>query len=236
VPHRDYPNFGKTAALWRAGFSRRGASALPSARPTKLLRTWSQARLHRIPFDIPPDTIKLIVVLDDPVKILLLPELLAAPSQHPVCQVGGATFQTLNKIRNRGNWRTEHVNMIWHDNEGMQSTETAVVCLSQLLLHQTRDFRLSQVEWTSSRRIEETVPSDERCAGGQMSPMEGTFMREATPQPPRNKYRHSRGVDVGPTAAIGSHLFWCGGIAIILKPGSGAEAPRRLKPALQSSV
>jgi hypothetical protein len=63
--------------------------------------------------------------------------------------------------------------------------------------------------------------------------LEGPLPWQAAQQAPGEKRRHSWSVDMRQAATIGSHTLWWIINAIILKKSSGAEAPRRLKPALQ---
>jgi hypothetical protein len=51
-------------------------------------------------------------------------------------------------------------------------------------------------------------------------------------QPPSEKYRQSRSIYMRQAAAIASHAILCPYTATLLKLICGAEAPRRLKPAL----
>jgi len=219
---------------WRAGFSRRGTLAPPSARPTKLLGLRNQPSLHRIPFNITLNTLELLAGPHHPIKVLLLPKLLAAPSQDPVGQKSGWTLGPPNNLRNRHNRRTKQVDVVGHDNEGMQCTETVSIGLKQLFLNQTSDLLLPQIKRTSLSRIEQPVPSHKSSTRTQVLPLEDTLRGQASPQPPSEKGGHPRSIDMRQTSPIGSHLLSCRNAAVILKQPSGAEAPRRLKPALQS--
>jgi hypothetical protein len=231
--------FGNLTAVdspWGAGLSPRGALAplpCPSTRPTKLLRRGSQSRLYRIPFNVPLDPTKLTVVTDHAIKELVLPEFLPTSSQRPVGQESGRTFHSPDEFWQRNNRSTQHVDMIRHDNEGMQSTVTVRTGLSQLLLYYPRDLRLPQIKRTSTSEVEQPVPGQERFSGSQVFPLKYTVWGKAAPETPREKCRHSRSVDVRQAAAITAHLIWCGETAMILRQSSGAEAPRGLKPAPQ---
>jgi hypothetical protein len=218
---------------WGAGLSPRGASAPRSARPRKLLRPCNQRRLHRVPFDIPLETTELIVISNDPIKELVLPKLLAASSQHVVGRVSSRALQPPHEIWQRNSGSTQHVDVIRHDDEGMQGTKPAGVGFFQLLLYNARNLRLPKIDRAIPGCVEKTVPDYERLAGGQMLGIKQALRRKAAPETPSEKYRPSRRVDVRQAAAIGSHILWCGGREIILNRSSGAQAPRGLKPAPQ---
>ena len=222
-----------TTKKWRAGLSPRGALAPPSARPSKLLRPCNQPSFHRIPFNVPPDTRKLIALADNPVKVFVLPKSLSGSSQQPVGQVSGRTFHSAHQLRQRDKRSTQQVHMIGHDHKGMQRTKTASVGRAQLLLNHTRNLHLPQIKRTCSSRVEQSIPRHESLARTQVFALENTLRRKASPKPPSNKCGHSWRIDMGQAPPITSHAIWCGLAAMILKQARGAEAPRGLKPALQ---
>ncbi len=218
---------------WRAGFSRRGALAPPSAGQRKLFRLRHQPRLHRVPFNVALDAIILIVVSDDAIKILFLPKLFAALSQQFVSQESRRTLNASNNLAKRNYWRAKQVQMIGHNNEGMQGAKASRVGFKQLFLYHARDLWPTQVRRTISSGVEKTIPSHESLTGRQVFALKDALGWKAAPEAPGNECGHSWRVDVWKAAAIGSHLLWCGNPAIILKRSSGAKASRRLKPALQ---
>jgi hypothetical protein len=214
-------------ALWA------GASARPSARPAKLLRPGNQTSLHRIVLDVATDPIELRVVSRYPIEILLLPKFLSALSQEPVGQKRRGAFDSPDQFGDRDSWGAQEMDVIRHDNVGVQSAETTNCHVPQLFLHQSRNLYLPRIERTSSRRIEHVVPGDKRFSGGEMFALEGALRGKASPQAPRQEDRSSGRVNVGQATAIGAHMNKCGRAAKILRPVCGAKASRRLKPALQ---
>src|SRR5580692_7710603 len=219
---------------WRAAFSRRGPLAPPSARPTKLLRPSPHRGLHWIPFNVPSNPAKLVIVPHHPIEILFLPEPLTAPLQYPVGHKSRRSIDPSNKLRDRQNRRAQQVDMIGHNHEGMQSTDPTSVDLSQLLLYDARDLRLPQIDRTKPSRVEQPVARHKGLTGRNVLPPEGSFPRQAVHQAPRDKRRHPRSINVRQAATIASHALSCRPTAIVLKKAlGGAEAPRGLKPALQ---
>jgi len=228
--------WGAGLSRWGAGLSPRGALAPPSAGPRKLFRPGYQPCLHRIPFDISLDLIKLALVSDDAIKELILPEFLPAPSQPAVCDVSRPALHSSHKVWQRNSGSTQRVDMIRHDNEGMQCAETVRTGLLQLFLYDARDLRLPKINRAIPGCVEKTVPDYKRLAGSQVFGLKYAFRRKAAPETPSEEGGLSRSVDVRQAAAIGSHLLWWGNGAIVLKQDGGAEAPRGLKPAPQAQA
>src|SRR5580700_6887834 len=141
-----------TAAIskWGAGLSPRGASAPPSAGPSKALGAGHQTCLHRIPFNVPLDAAKLVGVPDNPVEILLLPESLAATRQYRVSKVGGRTLNPSDKLRQRNNRCAQQVDMVGHDDMRMQGTMAVGSHVMQLFGYHCGDLFLPQVKRTAS--------------------------------------------------------------------------------------
>ena len=218
---------------WTAGFSRRGALAPPSAGPATLFRSCHQTSFHRIPFNVPRNAIKLTLISNDPIIIFFLPELLSPLCQDPIGQKSRRSLNPSNKLRNRNRWRTQQVDVIGHNNEGVQCTEPIRIDFSQLLLYDTGDLSLPQIERTKSCCVEQPVERYELLAGCNVIALESSFPWQATSKAPSDKCRHPRSVNMRQPPTITSHLLWCGNATIILKKSCGAEAPRRLKPALQ---
>jgi hypothetical protein len=123
--------------------------------------------------------------------------------------------------------------MIGHNNKGMQVTETSSVGLTQLFLNQAGYLRLPGVKRAVPSGVEQPVPNHERLAGSQMFGMEDPLRRKAAPGPPREERGFPRSLTVWQAARVGSHTNWCNGASMILRQGSGAQAPRGLKPAPQ---
>jgi len=83
----------------RAGLSPRGALAAPNARPRKILRPRNDACLNRIPMDVPPYPIEFVRVANHPVKVFLLPELLAGSSECLVRPMSSRSLQSPQEQR-----------------------------------------------------------------------------------------------------------------------------------------
>lgn len=74
------------------------------------------------------------------------------------------------------------MDVIGHDNIGMQPTETVHRHLPQLLRHQAGDFHLPKIERTASSGVQEPVQGDESFAGGERFAKEGALAGQASPQ------------------------------------------------------
>jgi len=217
---------------WRAGFSRRGASAPPKARPTKLCRLSGQAGLNGIQFNITTDAVVFTGVTHDPIKVFFLPELFSAQSQYSVGRTGCRTFYQAHKVSNWCRGLAKQMDVVRHDDEGIDRAKPVGGRFEQLFLDQTGDLDLPQIKRTRASCIEQTVPRHKRFTGSKVLPFERTTRGQAAMQPPSEKYRQSRSIYMRQAAAIASHAILCPYTATLLKLICGAEAPRRLKPAL----
>ena len=217
---------------WRAGFSRRGASAPPNTRPTKLCRLSGQPGLNGIPFNVTTDAVVLTGVTYDATEVFLLPEFFSAPSPYAVGRTGRRSFNLAHKVPNWCRGRAKQMDVVRHDHEGIDRAKSVGGGFKQIFLNQSGDLHLPQIKRTRASCIEQTLPRDKRLTGSKVLPFERTLRRQAAMQPPRKKYRQSRSIYMRQPAAIASHAILCARAATLLKLVRGAEAPRRLKPAL----
>ena len=217
---------------WRAGFSRHGALAPPKARSSKLCRLSGQPGFNGVPFNVPTDAVALTGVTYDAIEVFLLPEFFSAPSQYAVGRTGRRSFYQAHKVPNRCRGRAKQMDVIWHDHEGIDLAKSVGGGFVQLRLHQSGDLDLPQVAGTGTSGVQQAVPRYKRFTGCKVLPFEPTLRRQATMQPPSKKDRQPRRIYMRQAAAIASHAILCHSRATLLKLVRGAEAPRRLKPAL----
>ncbi len=217
---------------WRAGFSRHGALAPPKARPSKLCRLSGQPGLNGVAFNVPTDAVVFTGVTYDATEVFLLPEFFSAPSQYAVGRTGRRSFYQAHKVCNWCRGRTKQMDVARHDYGGIDLAKSVGGGSEQLILNQAGDLDLLQIKRTRTSCIKQAVPRDKRLTGSKVLPFERTLRRQAAMQPPRKKYRQSRSIYMRQPAAIASHAILCARAATLLKLVRGAEAPRRLKPAL----
>ena len=113
----------------------------PGTGPPKPLGARCQSGAHRIHFDIRRNPFKLRPVANQPIVTLVLPKGLAGASEH---KIGLSSGESLERLHKRGNSRVrsnEHMNMVWHDNIGVQPN--------------------AEVQRTASSGIEQTIHGDE---------------------------------------------------------------------------
>ena len=155
------------------------------ARPRKFPSRLHQSRLDRIHFDIPRNPLKFGIIANHPVIALILPKCLSSTSQYPIPFSGGKTLKRPHEPGNFHLRRDEQMNMISHDDIGMQPVVSWLPVLNRFDNH-FRKLRPPKIKRPSPRIIQQPIHSNEslsRCDSRRKIPVAW----KAAVQPPGEK-------------------------------------------------
>ena len=112
--------------------------------PFPIFRVRAQPCLHRVPVDVFDDFYEVIFVANEPVKVVLMPELPIA-FQHLVSMASSVRLPGVYDARQRvvAKRCRQHVDMIGHDHPCMQMIQVAIEVLKGIT-HQCGDGRQAQ--------------------------------------------------------------------------------------------
>ncbi len=154
--------WGRMASCGRLAI---GLSTCRQTRPGKRLCGLHQPRLHGIHLDIPCDPLKLLVIANQPIVALILPEGLSGVTKYPIPFPSSKPLQRLRDLRNFDVRGDQQVNMIRHHNVRVQRIVP--------LLSKTNGFddhlshiRLPQIKWSGTGIVQQTIHRDEGLSGG----------------------------------------------------------------------
>jgi hypothetical protein len=224
-------------SLWRAGnFARSrlsGGSGPICTRPLKLVWRGSQASLHRILFNIRPNTIELRARSNQTIEAFLLPK-------GPVCaqeKIGLVTAKSLERaqpfcgkhVRSR-----QKMHVVRHHDERMKLIPVQfAVSMVQRRHHHFCDFGPAQKQRANGACVQEPVDGYERFAGGGGSGWwEYPVVGKTAMQAERDEQGLLDDVPMGQPPFVMPHTsLWCwdGGETLAalrrLKAGCGHDCP-----------
>ncbi len=188
----------------RVGFSR--ASAPPAgARPNVIFRLRRQARLDRVQFDVSANSFESIPVFDSAIEVFLLPERLTSSAEESVRVSCSGTFDSAHEIRKRDRRSPKNVDVIGHQNPGVDCAESAFCDLQELIANQGGDLGLAKEGRSGTSLIHEPVVDGKCLTRGQVRAVKTSAGRLGAAECPGDEDRNLRSVTVGQTAAVGSH-------------------------------
>jgi len=69
------------------------------------------------------------------------------------------------------------MDVIGHDDVGVERAQPVGCGLAQLFCHQFGDVRLPEIGWPGAGRVQKTIPSEERFSGAERFTIEATLRR-----------------------------------------------------------
>jgi len=100
----------------------------------------NQCGNHRIPLDVALNSTELGFISYHPVEVFFLPERLAYAPQEPVCQERSSPLDLTDQHRKRDLGCPEDMDVIRHDDKGVQGTQVLRIYGSQLFPHYACDL------------------------------------------------------------------------------------------------
>ena len=188
-------------------------STLPRTGPQPVLNPLHQPGLDRIPLDISHDSIKFPLVPYPMVIRLILPEWYSRPAED---QVGGARAGALQRSGHsaqRFQWLQKHVDMVRHDNPGVQVVQRPLSCPDeQSLCHTLGNATVLEPRRTGLRPVHLTIESQKTLSfgfgfltGRSNIGAPARHQGHGTIQLPGNEERSSFRMPLGQTTAVILH-------------------------------
>jgi hypothetical protein len=222
---------------WRAGNPARsrlsGGRGSACTRPQECLSRQDQSGLHRILFNIEPNSIELLIGTNQAVEALLLPKWPACTEQT-VGFMSGKSLQRAQPLIGRYMRSCQKMNMIRHHNECMQLiTVQCALAMPQGTHHHSCNLWPSKKQRTIRAFIQKSINYNERLSRRHQSlRREYSMSWKTAVQTECDKHRSIDNIPMGqPTFIMPHTLWWCWDRAEILseasrlKAGCGQDCP-----------
>ena len=169
-------------------------------RPRKRFRCCNNPGLHRIPFNVSHNILKLSIIPNESVITLILPKRPPHNTQHLIPLPRRESLERLHKRRHLDQRRNQKMNVVGHDDKCMQIIVPPIL-IPNRVGHHFSHLRPLQVQRPRDGVIEQPVHGDKGLSRRDRR-WERSIRRETSVQPPRQKDRFSYGVEVRQAATV----------------------------------
>jgi len=210
----------------------RRASARRGAGPNPRLRRLHQSGLNGVPLDISSNPQELRVAADDMIVTLLLPKRSPDQTKNPTSFMARKSFQGSKPFACRNTGRNQHVNVIGHNHETVETISVKPNVSIQNSRHDhPGDFRLPKVDRSGSRVIEQLVHRDERSTPTDSLRRESPVNRQCATQPESHEHPLPHRIPMRQPSLISIHRLHSGTDPRYFSPksapgGSPAAGPK----------
>ena len=167
----------------------RRASARRGAGIRKIFGSSRQARLNRIPLDIPTNPLTFLVAANQVIVALVLPERLRSfQTEHTMRLVRRESLERSEPLSRSHPRRDQQMHMVRHHCKGMQLVAPELLLsIDKCLPHHLRDLPLSQKNRPAPLTVQQPIHRHESLPGRQTLIWKSPPNRKASIQPERDK-------------------------------------------------
>ena len=170
-----------------------------------------------------PNAFKLRLVPNQMIVALLLPETGPRKPEYPVRLPGAESLQGLGQLGKVDAGAQKYMNVIRHNDEGVESEVPEHVCaVPDNFHHHAGDGGLMEIEGAGTRLLQQAVHCNERFSGGKGVLRKCAIRWKAVVEAPRQEDRLIGLIEMGEPAAVESHGVIVEG-GLVSSPGEEAD-------------